>query len=135
VSAVDNAILKLLDGSISWRAARRKVTPLLVELGMEKRLKHRAEQLSMGERQRVLIARALAPDPKLILADEPTGSLDQKRGREVFDLLIGLCRSRDVAMLLATHDPRAATVATHTHTLEDGRLVTRTPDDDLLGVG
>ena len=92
VSAIDNAALKLLK-SMRWREARREITPLLDRLGLGGRLSHRAETLSMGERQRVMIARALSTDPSLLLADEPTGSLDTQRSREVLELLRELCRS------------------------------------------
>jgi putative ABC transport system ATP-binding protein len=132
VTAVDNAMLKLLERGVGWREARRRVVPLLTQLGLERRLKHRAEQLSMGERQRVLIARALSTNPKLVLADEPTGSLDRQRSNEVFDLLLSLCRERHIALLLVTHDPRAAVVATRAHALQDGRLVALEPEDAAL---
>lgn len=127
-SALENAALKLLDASTGWRDAQRRVTPLLSELGLDRRLEQRAERLSMGERQRVVIARALAPEPKLVLADEPTGSLDRQRSIEVLELLAGLCRVRDVALVLATHDPLAATIANTVYTLEDGRLVDYDPN-------
>jgi putative ABC transport system ATP-binding protein len=128
VSALDNAALKLLDRNVGWREARRRVVPLLDGLGLSDRIKHRAEELSMGERQRVLIARALSTQPRLLLADEPTGSLDTQRGREVLQLLTDLCRDRGVAMLLVTHDPQAAAFATRVHTLRDGRLQPYEPD-------
>jgi putative ABC transport system ATP-binding protein len=128
VSALDNAALKLLDRNVGWREARRRVVPLLDGLGLSDRIKHRAEELSMGERQRVLIARALSTEPRLLLADEPTGSLDSQRGREVLQLLTDLCRDRGVAMLLVTHDPQAAAFATRVHTLRDGRLQPYEPD-------
>ncbi|HEY4279879.1 MAG TPA: ATP-binding cassette domain-containing protein [Conexibacter sp.] len=121
-TAIDNATLKLLDARVGRREARKRVEPLLVELGLKERLKHRAERLSMGERQRVLIARALSTGPALVLADEPTGSLDGQRSHEVLTLLSDLCRERGVAMLLATHDPQAAAFAAHAWTLHDGRL-------------
>ena len=76
----------------------------------------------MGERQRVMIARALSTDPKLVLADEPTGSLDTERGREVLALLSELCRTRGIAVLLVTHDSEAAAYADRVQTLRDGRL-------------
>jgi len=126
-SALDNAALKLLGASVSVRAARRRVEPILMRLGLEERLQHRGDQLSMGERQRVMIARALSTDPKLILADEPTGSLDTERGREVLALLSGLCHERGIAVLLATHDPEAAAYAERVHTLRDGRLTDERP--------
>ncbi|HYM55026.1 MAG TPA: ATP-binding cassette domain-containing protein, partial [Solirubrobacteraceae bacterium] len=74
------------------------------------------------ERQRVMIARALSTDPKLVLADEPTGSLDTERGHEVLGLLSELCRERGIAVLLVTHDADAAAYADRVHTLRDGRL-------------
>jgi putative ABC transport system ATP-binding protein len=123
VSALDNAALKLLGTDLAPRAAHRRVSPLLEELGLGKRLRHRPDQLSMGERQRVMIARALSTEPKLVLADEPTGSLDSRRSREVLELLTGSCRARRVAVMLVTHDPQAAAFADRVHTLHDGRLV------------
>jgi len=124
VSAIDNAALKLFDTCIGVRKARRAVAPLMERLGLGDRLSHRAEQLSSGERQRVLIARALATDPKLVVADEPTGSLDADRSREVLALLTEVCAERGAAMLLVTHDPQAAGFATHVRTLAAGRIVT-----------
>ncbi len=121
VSAIDNAVLKLL-GSMRWRDAQREITPLLERLGLGGRLRHRAETLSMGERQRVMIARALSTKPRLLLADEPTGSLDTQRGREVLELLRGLCRERGVATVLVSHDPAAADYADRALALRDGRL-------------
>jgi putative ABC transport system ATP-binding protein len=127
-SALDNAALKLLGDSVSVREARRRVEPLLMRLGLEERLGHRGDQLSMGERQRVMIARALSTDPRLVLADEPTGSLDTERGREVLALLSELCHERGIAVLLVTHDPEAAAYAERVHTLRDGRLTGERPD-------
>ncbi len=122
VSALDNAALKLLGTDLSPREAHRRVSPLLEQLGLGERLRHRPEQLSMGERQRVMIARALSTEPKLVLADEPTGSLDSRRGREVLELLTGICRERNVAVVLVTHDPQVAGYADRVHSLHDGRL-------------
>ncbi|MGH2853612.1 MAG: ABC transporter ATP-binding protein [Solirubrobacteraceae bacterium] len=121
VSAIDNAVLKLLK-TLRWRDAQREIAPLLERLGLGERLQHRAETLSMGERQRVMIARALSTEPRLLLADEPTGSLDTKRGREVLELLRGLCRERGVAIVLVSHDPMAADYADRVLALRDGRL-------------
>jgi putative ABC transport system ATP-binding protein len=70
-----------------------------------------------------MIARALSNDPKLVLADEPTGSLDSERGGEVLGLLSALCRDRGMAVLLVTHDPEAAAYADRTYTLRDGELI------------
>jgi putative ABC transport system ATP-binding protein len=122
VSTLDNTVLKLL-GSMRWRDAQRKVAPLLERLGLGERLLHRAETLSMGERQRVMIAKALSTEPRLLLADEPTGSLDTQRGREVLELLQDLSREREVAVVLVSHDPMAAHYADRVLALRDGRLV------------
>lgn len=127
-SALDNAALKLLATGATPREAKSGVLPLLERLGLDDRREHSAEQLSMGERQRVMIARALSTNPKLVLADEPTGSLDTVRGREVLELLADVCRERQVAMLLVTHDPQAAGYADRVHALRDGRLVEYEPD-------
>jgi putative ABC transport system ATP-binding protein len=124
VSALDNAVLKLL-ASMPWRRARTEIMPLLERLGLSGRLHHRPEMLSMGERQRVMIARALSTRPRLLLADEPTGSLDTRRGREVLELLRELCRERLVAVVLVSHDPMAAEFADFSLTLKDGRLLGR----------
>lgn len=121
VSALDNAVLKLLK-TMRWRDAQREVRPLLERLGLGERMRHRSETLSMGERQRVMIARALSTKPSLLLADEPTGSLDSRRGREVLGLLRELCCEQRVAVVLVSHDPVAASYADRTFSLQDGRL-------------
>ena len=100
-------------------------------LGLERRLRNRAEEPSMGERQRVMIARALSTRPELLLADEPTGSLDTQRSREVLELLVEVCREQDVAVLLVTHDPQAAAFADAVLALRDGRLVDHEPEAGL----
>lgn len=122
LSALDNAALKLVGDRVRVREAERRVGPLLDRLGLGDRFHQRGDHLSMGERQRVLIARALSTDPRLILADEPTGSLDSRRGRQVLQLLDDLRHERAVGILLVTHDPQAAHFADRVHVLRDGRL-------------
>ena len=87
----------------------------------------------MGERQRVMIARALSTKPRLLLADEPTGSLDSRRGHEVLALLLELCRERGVAVVLVSHDPIAAEYADRVLSLRDGRLGDHEPGDSAPG--
>ncbi len=120
-SAIDNAALKLFD-ELRRGAARDRVEPLLHRLGLGTRLRHTAEQLSTGERQRVMIARALSTEPELLLADEPTGNLDSRRSREVMELLVELSHERQLATLLVTHDPLVAGYADRALELHDGRL-------------
>jgi putative ABC transport system ATP-binding protein len=132
VSAIDNAALKLFGLRLGVRESHRRVRPLLERLGLGERLHHRAEQLSIGQRQRVLLARALSTEPRLVLADEPTGSLDTRRSSEVLALLTELCEEKQVAMLLVTHDPQAAHFAHQVHTLRDGRLVEYEPFSEQM---
>ena len=132
VPAIDNAALKLFGCRLTVREAHRRVTPLLERLGLGARLHHRPEQLSVGECQRVLIARALSTSPKLLLADEPTGSLDARRSKDVLTLLTEICVERGVAMLLVTHDPQAAAFADRAHALVEGHLVDYEPEVSLL---
>ena len=121
VAAVDNAILKLLK-TVKWKEAQERVEPLMRTLGLGHRLRHRSETLSMGEKQRVMIARALSTEPSLLLADEPTGSLDTQRSVEVLELLRELCREKNVATILVSHDPLAARYADRVLALRDGKL-------------
>jgi putative ABC transport system ATP-binding protein len=133
-NVAENAAMKL------WltkdaRQAERMVEPLLVRLGLGERLRSRPSELSIGERQRVTIARALSLQPKLVVADEPTGSLDTRRSREVLELLGEVCRERGAAVLLVTHDPQAAAVADRTLELRDGRLAASQPEQTTLAAG
>jgi putative ABC transport system ATP-binding protein len=119
--AITTASLKLTS-RLGMRAARREIAPLMVELGLEDRMGHRVAQLSMGERQRVSIALALSCDPGLVLADEPTASLDRENTRSVLGLLRRLCREKKMALLVVTHDPEVAGYADRVRELRDGRL-------------
>jgi putative ABC transport system ATP-binding protein len=105
------------------RDARQRAQSLLDEVGLHDRGHHYPSQLSGGEQQRIAIARALANDPPLILADEPTGNLDTKNGRHILDLLLQAGRARAATLVLVTHDPSVAAVADAQLTLRDGRPV------------
>jgi putative ABC transport system ATP-binding protein len=122
-SALDNALIKLPIGGYTVREAREKTIPWLERVGLGERLDHRPEQLSMGERQRVAVARALVGEPRLLLADEPTGNLDSARTREILALLRDVCRERCIPGLLVTHDVEATSFVDRTLTLRDGRVL------------
>jgi putative ABC transport system ATP-binding protein len=111
--------------------AARRARALLDEVGLSERGHHYPSQLSGGEQQRIAIARALANDPPLLLADEPTGNLDSSTGRQVIDLLLGVHRSRGTTLVLVTHDPDLARVAHMSVALRDGRVVSKTTRGDL----
>jgi putative ABC transport system ATP-binding protein len=128
--AIENASLRLC--LTDTRKADKTIEPLMVRLGLGERMKHRTEELSMGERQRVMIAMALGTNPGLVLADEPTGNLDTERTKEVLGLLREICTERDATVLLATHDPQAAAFADQIYELRDGKLQTYRPDPDLI---
>ena len=122
VSALENASRKLLMSGVPMREARARATPWLQRVGLGDRLDRPPERLSGGERQRVAIARVLAAEPTLILADEPTGNLDSARSREIVELLGSIARERRAAVLLVTHDLDAAALADRSLTLRDGKL-------------
>lgn len=121
-SALDNATVKLTAEGMTLRAARRLAQPWLERVGLGRRAHHTPSELSIGERQRVAIARALVNEPRLLLADEPTGSLDSERGRQILALLQDICHERSIPGLLVTHDPQAKAFADRVHTLRDGVL-------------
>jgi putative ABC transport system ATP-binding protein len=122
VPALENAAIKLLADRIPLNEARSAAVPWLERVGLGGRLQHTPDQLSGGERQRVAIARALVNEPQVILADEPTGSLDSQRGGEILALLADIARRQRVGVLLVTHDPHAAAIADRVCTLRDGKL-------------
>ena len=108
------------------RDARERAQALLDEVGLHDRGRHYPSQLSGGEQQRIAIARALANDPPLILADEPTGNLDSSNGRHILDLLLHIQKSRRMTLVMVTHDPAVAAVADERLELRDGRPVPAT---------
>jgi putative ABC transport system ATP-binding protein len=123
VTALENAARKLLIGGVRMREAQARVTPWLERVGLGDRLDRTVSEMSGGERQRVAIVRVLACEPRLILADEPTGNLDSARGREIVQLLGTLAREQQAAVVLVTHDLSVLDIADRSYALRDGRLV------------
>ncbi len=121
-TALDNVALPLVFAGVPERERRARARALLAEFGLDDRLAHKPDQLSGGEAQRVAIARALVNNPKIILADEPTGNLDRDTGGHVLELLRRVNRERDVTVLLVTHDEKAAAFADRVIRIEKGQL-------------
>jgi lipoprotein-releasing system ATP-binding protein len=121
-SALENVMLPQLLNGLSKAEARERSEQLLKMVGLQERADHRPGKLSGGEQQRVAIARAVANVPRLLLADEPTGNLDQQTAERVFNALITLVRGTGIAALVATHNPDLAARMDRTVRLSDGVL-------------
>ncbi|MEA5015700.1 MAG: ABC transporter ATP-binding protein [Candidatus Limiplasma sp.] len=121
LSALENVELPMIYQGIPAGERRRRAKEALVKVGLGDRMKHRPTQLSGGQQQRAAIARAIAVNPSLILADEPTGNLDKKTGQEILDLFDELHEAGNT-ILLITHDPKVARRAQRTVRIEDGKL-------------
>jgi lipoprotein-releasing system ATP-binding protein len=122
-SALENVALPQMIAGVAPRAARARGLDLLRGMGLEARAQHRPGQLSGGEQQRVAICRALANNPRVLLADEPTGNLDPHTAEGVFEALLHLVRTVGLAVLVATHNPELARRMDRTVRLSDGQLV------------
>ena len=121
LSARANVALPLLEQGVSRRARRERATDLLEQVGLADRADHRPSELSGGEQQRVAVARALASDPAIVIADEPTGELDTETGEQVLDVLAAT--SEDRAVVIASHDERALARTDRVIRLLDGERV------------
>jgi putative ABC transport system ATP-binding protein len=123
LTAEENVALPLLLDGGRARAVRDRARGLLELVGLGSRRSHRPDELSGGEMQRVAVARALAIDPVLLLADEPTGNLDTRTGIEILDLIKRTTTERGLTVVLVTHDAKAAAYGDRTVTMRDGRLM------------
>lgn len=123
LNALDNVLLPVMLERKATAADRKRAEQLLTEVGLGARVTHRIHELSGGEVQRVAIARALVLEPRLILADEPTGNLDSVTGRSILELLKATCDERGTTVVMVTHDERAAQVGERILSLRDGRIV------------
>jgi lipoprotein-releasing system ATP-binding protein len=121
-TAQENVILPQLVAGVSEADAANRATELLAALGLGERLNHRPSQLSGGEQQRVAVARALSNRPALVLADEPTGNLDEATADRVFDEFVSLVRGQTSAALVATHNERLAARMDRVLRLHEGRV-------------
>lgn len=121
-NAVENVMIPYLIRDYNRKSAAERASQILNEVGLSERLDHRPGQLSGGEQQRVAVARALMRDPLLILADEPTGNLDERTSESIFQLFRELHAGRNLSFLIATHNPDLASVCDETFILHEGRL-------------
>jgi len=122
-TAKENVMLPLLVAGKSKTEADKKAKKLLKQMGLSHRENHLPRELSGGEQQRVAVARALANDPQLIFADEPTGKLDEKNSEMIIDTLENLSKEKGLSVIMITHDPNVAKRFSKTIKLEHGRLV------------
>ena len=120
-TALENVIIPLVNNGYEWNEAARKATKILSLVNLSKRVDHFPSELSGGEQQRVAVARALITEPDLILADEPTGSLDRKTANEIFSLFTKL-KSKNRAILYATHNRELSNRADYKLSILDGNI-------------
>jgi putative ABC transport system ATP-binding protein len=129
MTALENVALALeiAETGLSYKQIRAQAQAALEEVGLGDRVTHLPSALSGGEQQRVGLARAIVGNPKLLLADEPTGNLDQETGAHVIELMFGIARERGTAILLITHDPSLAAKADRQLRMNEGHLSERVP--------
>jgi putative ABC transport system ATP-binding protein len=122
LTALENVQMPMFE--TKWRAAERRdrAATLLQTVGLEHRMHHLPAALSGGERQRVAIARSLANEPKLLLADEPTGNLDSSNAQKILEVLARVHQERNMTLVVVTHDPEVAAATGRTLRLRDGQL-------------
>jgi putative ABC transport system ATP-binding protein len=120
--ALENVQVPMFETKLSLREREAKAAELLCEVGLEHRLQQYPNQLSAGERQRTAIARSLANDPEILLADEPTGNLDSENSAKIMALLTGIQAKRNMALVVVTHESAIAQLAQRTLHIRDGRL-------------
>lgn len=127
-TAWENVQIPMLEGDLPASARKTRALGLLRSVGLEHRLDHFPGKLSGGERQRVAIARSLANGPSVLLADEPTGNLDSESARLILELIVRIRAENNMTLVLVTHDPDIALLASRTIQMKDGRILSDHPN-------
>ena len=123
LSAIENVELPMLIAGVATKEREKRAQELLKMVGLEDRMHHRPDELSGGEQQRVAIVRALSNKPSIVLADEPTGDLDSKTGKEVVNALRDLSNREGATVIVVTHDPSIASMASKVFEMRDGMII------------
>ncbi len=123
LNALDNVEIPLIGTGMKEKEMKQRAKKLLEAVGLGDRIKQKPNKLSGGQRQRIAIARALVNNPSIILADEPTGSLDTKTGLKILNLLKSIQEENNVTLIIVTHDPEVAAMANRTIKIRDGRII------------
>lgn len=123
LSAYENVELPMLIAGVPTKERENRAKQLLAMVGLSDRINHRPDELSGGEQQRVAIVRALANRPSIVLADEPTGDLDSKTGKEVVQALRDLSNREGATVIIVTHDPTVAAMASRVFEMRDGAII------------
>jgi len=123
LTALENVIMPMVFQGMSEDKRQERAKKLLASFGMEKRSHHKPAELSGGEQQRVAIARSLANDPEIIVADEPTGNLDSSTGKIIMDALVKLHKEQKKTIIVVTHDPTIARYSENVINIRDGQIV------------
>jgi putative ABC transport system ATP-binding protein len=131
LSAFENVELPMLIAGIPTKEREQRAKELLTRVGLSERMYHRPDELSGGEQQRVAIVRALANKPSIVLADEPTGDLDSKTGKEIVQVLRDLSSHEGATVVIVTHDPTVAAMASKVFEMRDGTII----KEHINGVG
>jgi lipoprotein-releasing system ATP-binding protein len=121
-NSLENTMMPALIHGLSHRKAKDRAVALLNEVGLGDRLTHKPGELSGGEQQRVAVARALIMEPEIILADEPTGNLDSETGKKIEDILVELNRTKNITLVVVTHNKSLADRMSQKIGLRDGKM-------------
>lgn len=131
ISVLENIEIPMFEGKLSGKEREKRALELLDIVGLKEKAKNKPTKLSGGERQRIAIARALANEPSIILADEPTGSLDSRTSKKILEQLNKLHKEKNVTLIIVTHDMNVAKLANRTIEVLDGKIL-KSADKSLL---